>query len=328
MKRKKDIHIPDRLFYFFLKFLSLFLIFTFFYMLFAIFQMSWPAFKHFGFQFFINAEWNNWTENFGALSLIYATLVSSVLALLLAVPVSVASALFLTEIAPPWLAKPLNFIVDMLAAVPSIVYGLWGLFVLAPFLRNYVQAPLAKYFSFLPFFQGPYYGVGMMCGGVILGIMIIPTIASVCREVFRSIPLSHREAVLGVGATRWEMLKIAVLKGGAGGIIGAIVMGLGRALGETMAVTMVIGNAPSIKLSLFEPAQTMASILANQYAEADSQLHLASLAAVGFSLFFLSLLINICALWMVQKIEKKFHSGKQKSTRVSGYSFTHCNSFN
>ncbi len=316
--KKYDVHFQDKLFYLFLKIISITLILVFITMLCAVFYSAWPAFSRFGMSFFTNAEWNSWTKNFGALSLIYGTVVSSFLALGLAVPVSVASALFLTELAPLWLARFLSFIVEMLAAVPSIVYGLWGLFVLAPFLRDPVQAFLAKHLSFLPFFQGPYYGVGMMCGGVILAIMIIPTISSVCREVFRAIPASHKEAVLGIGATRWEMLKIAVLKGGAGGIVGAIIMGLGRALGETMAVTMVIGNATSIKWSLFEPAQTMASILANQYAEADNELHLASLTAVGFTLFCLSLIINILAMFMVRKIEKRFYPPKKKAQKRAG----------
>lgn len=312
-KRKKDIHTQDQLFYFFIKGLSWSLIFIFFYMLFIIFKMSWPAFSEFGMKFFVNPDWNSWTKSFGALSLIYGTVVTSILALLIAVPVSVGVALFLNELAPSWLGKPLSFIVEMLAAVPSIVYGLWGLFILAPILRNYIQSFLSEYFSFLPFFQGSYYGVGMMCGGVILAIMIIPTISSVCREVFRTIPESNREAVLGLGTTRWEMLKIAVLRGGATGIIGAVIMGLGRALGETMAVTMVIGNAISIKASLFAPAQTMASILANQYAEADNELHLASLTAVGFSLFCVSLFINILALFLVWRMEEKFYP-RYKST--------------
>ncbi len=310
-ERKRDIHTPDRLFCLILKGFSWSLIFLFFYMLVVIFQMSWPAFSHFGANFFINADWNSWTKSFGALSLIYGTVVTSVLALLLAVPVSIGVALFLNELAPNWLARPLSFIVEMLAAIPSIVYGLWGLFVLAPVLRDYIQAFLSKYFSFLPIFQGNYYGVGMMCGGVVLAIMIIPTISSVCREVFRTIPKANREAVLGLGTTRWEMLKIAVLRGSLTGIIGAIIMGLGRALGETMAVTMVIGNAISIKTSLFEPAQTMASILANQYAEADNELHLASLTAVGFSLFCLSLVINILALLLIWRMEKKFYPNQK-----------------
>jgi len=279
--------------------------------------MSWPAFSHFGGNFFINPEWNSWTEEFGVLSLIYGTIVSSIVALLLAVPVGIATALCLTKFTPTWLNRPLNFIVEMLAAVPSIVYGLWGLFILAPFLREYIQPFLSQYFSFLLFFQGPYYGVGMMCGGIILAIMITPTISSVCREVFRSIPKSHCEAILSLGATRWEMIKIAFLRGGMAGIVGAIIMGLGRALGETMAVTMVIGNVPSIKLSLFEPAQTITSILANQYAEADNDLHLASLTAAGFTLFCVSLLINIAALWLVSRTEKKFHEHRHPTRTVN-----------
>ena len=311
---KKDIHFPDRLFYLFLKLLSWSLIFLFFYMLLVIFYKSWPAFSHFGAQFFINAEWNSWTKNFGALSLIYGTAVTSFLALLLAVPVSVATALFLNELAPNWLSKPLSFIVEMLAAVPSIVYGLWGLFVLAPVLRETLQAFLSEHLSFLPIFKGPYYGVGMMCGGVILAIMIIPTITSVCREVFRTIPHANREGALGLGTTRWEMLRISVLKASSSGIVGAVIMGLGRALGETMAVTMVIGNSTVIRASLFEPAQTMASILANQYAEADNELHLASLTAVGFSLFCFSLIIHILALLLIWRMEKKFSPPLPKET--------------
>ena len=303
---KQERHFPDRLFYLTLKIFSWLLILIFIYMLWKIFQISWPAFSHFGWSFFINPEWNSWTKSYGALSLIYGTVVSSFLALLLAVPVSVGLALFLSELAPDWLGKPLAFIVEQLAAVPSIVYGLWGLFVLAPFLRDYVQSFLSQYFSFLPFFSGPYYGLSMMCGGVILAIMIIPTISAVCREVFRTIPKSHREAAIGLGATRWETLKIAVLAGGKEGVMGAVVMGLGRALGETMAVTMVIGNAVSIKTSLFAPAQTMASLLANQYVEADNDLHLASLTALGFTLFCISLIINLLARGLVWRMEKRY----------------------
>ena len=309
---RKENHFSDHIFYLLLKSACWLLIFIFIYMMWKIFQMSWPALSHFGFSFFFSAEWNSWTQQYGSLSLIYGTLVSSFLAVLLAVPVSVGVALFLNELAPDWLSKPLSFVVEMLAAVPSIVYGLWGLFVLAPFLRDHVQSFLSEYFSFLPIFSGPYYGVSMMCGGVILAIMIVPTISAVCREVFRTIPESHREAAMGLGTTKWEVLKIAVLKGGFSGIMGAVVMGLGRALGETMAVTMVIGNALSIKTSLFAPAQTMASILANQYVEADNELHLASLTAVGFSLFCISLLINLLARGLVWRMERRYRSPKVK----------------
>ena len=304
--QKKDVHIGDRLFYYFLKFLSWMVILTFISLLVLIGIQSFPALQRFGLSFFVSSEWNSWTESFGALTLVWGTLVTSFLALVFAVPISLGVSLFLNELAPSWLAKPFNFILEMLAATPSIVYGLWGLFVLAPFIRDPIQKFLGDWFSFLPFFQGPHYGIGILCAGVVLAIMIIPTISSICKEVFRSIPHSHREAVLGIGATQWEMLKTAVLKGGQSGIIGACIMGLGRALGETMAVTMVIGNKPFIGFSIFEPAQTMASILANQYAEADSSLHLSALTAVGMTLFIISLIVNSCSVFLSWRTRKKF----------------------
>ena len=308
-QKTKDIHISDRLFFHTLQILALLVLAVFSALVFLVFLESLPALKKFGISFFFNSEWDNWKENFGALSMMWGTFFSSILALLMAVPVSLGVALFLNELAPSWLAKPLNFCLEMLSAIPSIVYGLWGLFVLAPLLRSPIQEFLGEYFSFLPFFKGPQYGIGMLSAAVILAIMIIPTISSICKEVFRSIPSSHKEAVLGIGATKWEMLKTAVLKGGKAGIIGACIMGLGRALGETMAVTMVIGNKPSLSLSLFEPAQTMASILANQYAEADSALHLSSLTAVALALFIISLLVNASSFILVWNTKKNFSRG-------------------
>ena len=319
-----DMHKEDRLFFYLLKYLAWLLIFVFLYMLASIFQMSWQAFSHFGLAFFIQPQWNSWAGEFGALALIYGTTLSSVLALILAVPVSVGLALFLSELAPLRVARVFSFFVEMLAAIPSIVYGLWGVWVLAPFLRGRVQPFFAEYFGFLPFFQGPYYGVGMMCGGVILAIMIIPTITSVSQEVFRNIPWSQREALLGIGATRWEMIRVVVLKGGRKGVIGAIMMGLGRAFGETMAVTMVIGNAPSISASLFAPAQTMSSILANQYAEAEGDLHLSSLTAVGFTLFCISLLIHFGLVFFIKRKENQEQDDlvfNQKALNVFSTSF-------
>lgn len=308
-QKAKDIHISDRLFFHTLQVLALLVLAVFSALVFLVFLESLPALKKFGISFFFNSEWDSWKENFGALSMMWGTFFSSMLALLIAVPISLGVALFLNELAPSWLAKPLNFCLEMLSAIPSIVYGLWGLFVLAPLLRSPVQEFLGKYFSFLPFFKGPQYGIGMLSAAVILAIMIIPTISSICKEVFRSIPSSHKEAVLGIGATKWEMLRTAVLKGGKTGIIGACIMGLGRALGETMAVTMVIGNKPSLSLSLFEPAQTMASILANQYAEADSALHLSSLTAVALALFIISLLVNASSFILVWNTHKNFSRG-------------------
>ena len=303
---KTDVHLGDKVFALIVKASALAFIGLFFAMAFVIFIKAWPAFSQFGLSFFATSVWNSWKGEFGVLALIYGTVVSSLLALLLALPVSVAFALFLNELAPRWLSITLGFIVEMLAAIPSIVYGLWGVFILAPFLRAHVQPFLSVHLGHLPFFSGSYYGIGMMCAGLILAIMIIPTISSLCKEVFRAIPLSNKEAVLSLGATRWEMFKTAILKGGMSGIIGAVVLGFGRAFGETMAVTMVIGNKVDLNLSFFAPSQTMASVLATQYAEADSKLHLSSLTAVGFTLFMVSLLFNSLAIFLVWRMKKQF----------------------
>ena len=303
---RSDVYLGDKLFSFFVQAFAFAFISLFFLMAIVILFKAWPAFSHFGFSFFTNPVWDSWRQEFGVLSLIYGTLVSSILALLIAVPVSVAFALFLNELAPYWLSVVLGFIVEMLAAIPSIVYGLWGMFILAPFLRNHVQAFLSEHFSFIPLFSGSFYGVGMMCAGLILAIMITPTISSLCKEVFRSIPRSNKEAILSLGATRWEMFKVAILKGGFSGIVGAVVLGFGRAFGETMAVTMVIGNKINLSASLFAPSQTMASLLATQYGESDTKLHLPSLTAVGFTLFIVSLLFNGLAIFLVWRMKKQF----------------------
>ena len=303
---KSEDHLSDNIFSLFVKILSLGLIGLFICMFVIIFINSWPAFSHFGMSFFVNPSWNSWKQDFGALSLVYGTVVSSLLALVFAVPISIALALFLTEIAPAWLSRILGFIVEMLAAIPSIIYGLWGVFILAPFLKDHIQPSLSRYFGDFILFSGPFYGIGTLCAGIILAIMIIPTISSICKEIFRSIPHSNKEAVLSLGTTKWEMFKISILKAGTPGIIGAIVLGFGRAFGETMAVTMVIGNRPSLDLSLFAPSQTMASLLATQYAEADNEFHLAALTAVGFTLFVVSILFNSIAIFMVWRIKKKF----------------------
>ncbi len=303
---KSDVHFGDRLFSFIIKMLGFFFILLFFMMIIVICIKSWPAFSHFGWSFFVNPNWDSWKQDFGVLSLIYGTVVSSLLALFLAVPLSIGLAFFLTELAPKWLSRILGFIVEMLAAIPSIIYGLWGVFILAPFLRSHVQPVLSKYFGNTILFSGDFYGIGMMCAGIILAIMIMPTIASICKEVFRSIPLSNKEAVLSLGTTRWEMFKVAILRSSVSGVAAAIVLGFGRAFGETMAVTMVIGNKPDIDASLFAPSQTMASILATQYAEADTELQLSALTAVGFTLFVVSLLFNSLSIFLVWKMKRKF----------------------
>lgn len=303
---QSDVHLGDKIFSFLVKFLSFVFIALFVAMAVLIFYNAWPAFSRFGLSFFINPVWDSWKQEFGVLALIYGTVISSLLALLIAVPISVALALFLNELAPRWLSTVLSFIVEMLAAIPSIIYGLWGVFILAPFLREHVQPFLSEHLGQWPFFSGSYYGIGMMCAGIILAIMITPTISSLCKEVFRAVPVSHKEAVLSLGSTRWEMFKLAILRGGFSGIIGAVVLGFGRAFGETMAVTMVIGNKIGINPSLFAPSQTMASVLATQYAESDSQLHLSSLTAVGFTLFVVSLFFNGFTIFLIWKIKRKF----------------------
>lgn len=279
-------------------------------LVYLLWSLAAPAFSKFGLAFFTDSTWNPVTEKFGTMAFIYGTVVSSLLALLIATPVSIAVALFLNEIAPRKVGAVLGFMVEMLAAIPSVVFGIWGLFVLAPWMRVDVQPLLKSTLGWLPFFQGPAYGVGMLTAGVILAIMITPTISAICREVFRTIPSEVREGALALGATKWEMLTLAILKSSRSGIFGATVLGLGRAFGETMAVTMVIGNRPQISASLFSPAQTMASIIANEYAEASSEIHHAALAAVGLSLFLVSLLINGSARFLVWRSERSFRNRK------------------
>jgi phosphate transport system permease protein len=256
--------------------------------------------QKFGLKFFSSTHWNPVTEEFGALPFIFGTIVSSMVALLLAVPLGVGTAIYLTDLAPAKLRQPLTSLIEMLAAVPSVVWGLWGLFVLMPLLREDIYPILQKWLGFLPLFQGPIYGIGLLTSGVILAIMILPIITSVSREVLRSVPNLQREAAYALGATRWEVTRIAVLSYARRGLFGAAVLGLGRAIGETMAVTMVIGNAPFIGLSLFHPAGTLASGIANEFTEATGDLYLSSLFELGLVLLGVTILVNILAQVMVR----------------------------
>ena len=222
----------------------------------------------FGIKFFYGHDWDPVNGNFGAMPFIYGTLVSSFLALLLAVPLSIGVAVYITEMCPQRLRAIISFLVELLAAIPSVIYGLWGIFVLAPLLRDYVEPFLAKTLGWTGLFTGPMYGLGMLAAGIILAIMVVPIIASITREVMTAVPQNQREAVLALGATRWEMIRMGVLRNARIGIVGGIILGLGRALGETMAVTMVIGNTPQIAKSLFAPGYTMASVIANEFTEA------------------------------------------------------------
>lgn len=311
--RRRDIHKGDRFFLWVLRTLS----FSIFALLLCIgiflYMGAQPAISHFGFDFITSSVWDPVRENFGALPVIFGTLLSSGIAILFAVPISVGVALFLNELAPTRIAAIVGFLIEMLAAVPSVVYGLWGIFVLVPFLRTAVQPFLSSYFGFIPLFNGPPLGVGTLAAGIILAIMITPTISTICREVFKTIPRYQKEAARALGASRWETIRIAVLKSSKNGIFGAIFLGLGRALGETMAVTMVIGNRASISASLFAPAQTMASVIANEYIEAMSDMHLAALAEVGLLLFLITLLVNALARFIVWRGQTRWSNGSKKS---------------
>ena len=258
----------------------------------------------FGLKFFFRQAWDPVNGDFGALPFIYGTLVSSFLALLLAVPLSVGVATFTTELCPRKLRSLLSYMVELLAAIPSVIYGLWGIFVLVPILRLYVEPFLAKYFGWTGLFGGPQFGLGMLGAGVILAIMIIPVITSITREVMSAVPTAQREGVLAIGATRWEMIRVGVLRNARTGIMGAIILGLGRALGETMAVTMLIGNRPEIAKSLFAPGYTLASVIANEFSEAADDLYLSALVEIGLALFVITLLVNVVAQLMVWSITR------------------------
>jgi phosphate transport system permease protein len=263
--------------------------------------LSWHAF---GFKFFAGRDWDPVNEQFGALPFIYGTLVSSLLALLIAVPLSVGVAVFTTEMCPKKLRGPLSFFVELLAAIPSVVYGLWAIFVLVPLLSNYVQPFLSRTLGWTGLFTGPPYGISMLAAGIILAIMIIPIISSIAREVLMVVPQHQREAVLALGATRWEMIRVGVLRNARAGIMGGIILGLGRALGETMAVTMVIGNRPEIAKSLFAPGYTMASVLANEFSEATGDVYLSSLIEIGLALFLVTIVVNALARVLVWSVTR------------------------
>jgi len=262
------------------------------------------AIGKFGLGFLTSSEWDPVEGLFGALPLIFGTVVSSALALLIAVPLSLGVAIFLTEFAPMRIRGPVAFLIELLAAIPSVVYGLWGIFVMIPFLRATVFPFLKDTLGFLPFFQGPIYGPGMLSAAVILAIMVMPYIMSVSREVLLAVPNTQREAAMALGATRWEALTGAVLPYARSGIIGAVILGLGRALGETMAVTMVIGNRHEIAASLFAPGYTMASAIANEFSEAVENIHLSALSYVALTLFVVTVVINALARLLIWRVAR------------------------
>jgi phosphate transport system permease protein len=261
--------------------------------------------QKFGWSFLWGTTWDPVAEQFGALPFLYGTLVTSALSLLIAVPVGLGVAIFLSELAPRWLSDPVTFLVELLAAIPSVIYGLAGIFVLVPWVRNHLEPALSGTLGFLPLFQGAPYGVGMLTAGIVLAVMVVPFIVSVSREILMAVPLAQREAVLSLGATKWEMVRIAVLPYARSGIMGSIFLALARALGETMAVTMVIGNRPEIKLSLFEPGYTMAAVIANEFTEATSDMYLQALIEIGLVLFAVTILVNALARLMIYQVFTK-----------------------
>ncbi len=266
---------------------------------------AWPAIKQFGISFAGSSIWDPVRNIFGALPAIYGTLLSSLIALIIAVPISLGAAIFLVEISPSWLSGPASFLIEMLAAIPSVIIGLWGLYVLVPIIRNPVEVWLQNTLGIIPLFQGPRYGVGFLSAGIVLAIMIIPIITAISREAIKAVPQTQREAMLALGATRWETIRKVVLPFCRSSLVGGMILGLGRALGETMAVTMVIGNGYNLTASLFAPGTTIASKIASSFSEA-SGVEIGSLIELALILFFVTLLVNVVAriiIWRTSSIK-------------------------
>jgi len=258
----------------------------------------------FGWKFFARQAWDPVSGDFGALPFIWGTLATSLLALCMAVPLALGVAIFLTELCPRPLRAPISFLTELLAAIPSVVYGLWAVFVLVPIMRDQLGPFLLKFFGWTGLFDGANFGVGLLTASIILAIMILPIISSLTRDIMTAVPNSQREAVLALGATRWEMIRIGVLRNSRIGIVGAVMLGLGRALGETMAVTMVIGNHPNIGKSLFAPANTLASVIAGEFSEATSDIYLSALIEIGLALFLVTIVVNAIARLMVWAVTR------------------------
>jgi phosphate transport system permease protein len=266
-------------------------------------QGSWLSLRQFGFSFWRTRTWDPVAGQFGALPFIWGTLYSSLLALLLSTPVALGIAVFLAELSPPVLRQPLIFLTELLAAIPSIVYGLWGIFVLVPVVRS-LEVATPEWLRHVPLFSGPPLGVGMLAAALVLAVMITPFSAAVAREILRAVPTSQREAAYALGATRWEAIRLALYYGRSG-IIGAVMLGLGRALGETMAVTMVIGNNPQVSLSLFAPQYTMAAVIANEFTEAADDLYLHALVEIGLVLFLITIVVNALSRLLLWRVADK-----------------------
>ena len=265
---------------------------------------AWPALNEFGLGFVFSTVWSPSTDEFGAGIAIWGTLATSLIALLIGVPISFGIAMFLTESCPVWLRRPLGTAIELLAGVPSIIYGFWGLFIFAPVIQEYVQPWMIAWLG-EPFFQGPPLGLGIFTAGLVLALMVIPFIASVMRDVFETVPAVLKESAYGIGCTRWEVIRNIVLPYTRVGVIGAIMLGLGRALGETMAVTFVIGNANRFSMNLFAPGNSIASTLANEFAEADPSMHIPALFGLGLILFVITFAVLSASEWLIKSGERK-----------------------
>jgi len=275
----------------------------------ALIDGSMPAIRAFGFGFLTTEVWNPVTEQFGALAPVYGTLVTSAIAMVIAVPVGLMIAMFLTELCPPWLRRPVGTAIELLAGIPSIIYGIWGLFVFAPFLQRTVQPALMDTVGQVPglsgLFAGPPYGIGILTAGLILAIMVLPFVTSVSRDVFDTVPPVLKEAAYGIGCTTWEVFRRVVLPYSRVGVIGGVMLGLGRALGETMAVTFVIGNAHRIAGSILAPGTTISAAIANEFTEADGVLYTSSLIALGLILFVITFIVLAIARYLLMRIERR-----------------------
>jgi phosphate transport system permease protein len=263
---------------------------------------SMPSIRRFGLSYLWTSQWNPVTQHFGALPFIFGTVVSSLIALAVAAWFGILAAAFLADFAPAYIATPLSFLTELLAAVPSVVYGLWGLFALAPVMQHHIEPMLSRYLGFVPLFAGPAYGVGLLTAAMILAIMIVPTVIAITRDLLRAVSSDLREAMLALGATRWEAFRMIVLPSARAGIFGACILALGRALGETIAVTMVIGNRPGISASLFAPSYTLSAVIANEFTEATSNLYLSALIELGLILFVISVVVNSLARLLMRTV--------------------------
>jgi phosphate transport system permease protein len=270
---------------------------------FEMYEDSKLSIAKFGLRFLTGTTWDPVREVYGALPFVFGTIVSSAIALVISLPLSLGVAIFLSELAPAWLERPLSFLIELLAGIPSIVYGLWGIYVLVPWIRTIVEPFISRNLGSLPIFSGAPYGFGMLAAGLILSVMILPIVASISRDVLKSVPQTQREAALGVGATRWQSIRL-ILKDAKSGILGATLLGLGRAMGETMAVTMVIGNRPTISASLFDPGYSMASVLANEFTEATSDMYISALIEIALLLFLMTILVNMMARILVWSVTR------------------------